>query len=99
ASESAFTGTSLDNTGELGANAWRHVAFVEQSGSGDHPGLEWFGEDPGLPAGAHGAPGEVPVFGGAQESTHDDFRWLFSSDVCKHCTSAACLEVCPTGAI
>jgi formate dehydrogenase iron-sulfur subunit len=26
-------------------------------------------------------------------------RWLMSSDVCKHCTSAACLEVCPTGAI
>jgi formate dehydrogenase iron-sulfur subunit len=27
------------------------------------------------------------------------FRWLMSSDVCKHCTSAACLEVCPTGAL
>ncbi|MDQ6839992.1 MAG: 4Fe-4S dicluster domain-containing protein [Actinomycetota bacterium] len=25
--------------------------------------------------------------------------WLMSSDVCKHCTSAACLEVCPTGAL
>ena len=29
----------------------------------------------------------------------DDFRWLMSSDVCKHCTHAACLDVCPTGAI
>jgi formate dehydrogenase iron-sulfur subunit len=28
-----------------------------------------------------------------------DFRWLMSSDVCKHCTHAACLDVCPTGAI
>ena len=27
------------------------------------------------------------------------FRWLMSSDVCKHCTSAACLDVCPTGAL
>jgi formate dehydrogenase iron-sulfur subunit len=27
------------------------------------------------------------------------FRWLMASDVCKHCTSAACLEVCPTGSI
>ena len=28
---------------------------------------------------------------------HD--RWLMSSDVCKHCTHAGCLEACPTGAI
>jgi formate dehydrogenase iron-sulfur subunit len=28
-----------------------------------------------------------------------DFRWLMSSDVCKHCTHAGCLDVCPTGAI
>jgi formate dehydrogenase iron-sulfur subunit len=29
----------------------------------------------------------------------DDFRWLMSSDVCKHCTEAACLDVCPTGSL
>ncbi len=29
----------------------------------------------------------------------DEFRWLMSSDVCKHCTDAACLDVCPTGAL
>ncbi|HEX4729361.1 MAG TPA: 4Fe-4S dicluster domain-containing protein, partial [Jatrophihabitans sp.] len=28
-----------------------------------------------------------------------DFRWLMSSDVCKHCTHAACLDVCPTGSL
>lgn len=28
-----------------------------------------------------------------------DFRWLMSSDVCKHCTHAGCLDVCPTGAL
>ncbi len=28
-----------------------------------------------------------------------DFSWLFSSDVCKHCARAGCLESCPTGAI
>ena len=28
-----------------------------------------------------------------------DFSWLMMSDVCKHCRSAACLEVCPTGSI
>jgi formate dehydrogenase iron-sulfur subunit len=26
-------------------------------------------------------------------------RWLMASDVCKHCTHAACLDVCPTGAL
>ena len=34
---------------------------------------------------------------------HDDgkagLRWLMASDVCKHCTKAACLDVCPTGAL
>src|SRR5205085_7109203 len=29
----------------------------------------------------------------------DPLRWLMSSDVCKHCTHAACLDVCPTGAL
>jgi formate dehydrogenase iron-sulfur subunit len=86
----AFTGNSYDNTGALGANAWRHVAFVEQPGAAagtvdrpgapavGRPGLEWFGE------------------GGRALS---DFPWLPSSHVCKHCGEAACLEVCPTGAI
>jgi formate dehydrogenase iron-sulfur subunit len=36
-------------------------------------------------------PGALPAAGGA--------RWLMSSDVCKHCTEAACLDVCPTGAL
>jgi formate dehydrogenase iron-sulfur subunit len=38
-----------------------------------------------------GRPGEVT---GA-----DGSRWLMSSDVCKHCSEAACLDVCPTGAL
>jgi formate dehydrogenase iron-sulfur subunit len=28
-----------------------------------------------------------------------DLRWLMASDVCKHCTHAACLDVCPTGSL
>jgi formate dehydrogenase iron-sulfur subunit len=28
-----------------------------------------------------------------------DMSWLMASDVCKHCTDAACLDVCPTGAL
>jgi formate dehydrogenase iron-sulfur subunit len=37
--------------------------------------------------------------GGSQANLGSDFRWLMSSDVCKHCTDAACLDVCPTGAL
>jgi len=29
----------------------------------------------------------------------DQISWEFSSDVCKHCEEAGCLEACPTGAI
>jgi formate dehydrogenase iron-sulfur subunit len=59
-----WTGESYDNTSELGANTWRHVAFIEQN-----------------------------------EPEVDALRWLMSSDVCKHCTHAACLDVCPTGSL
>jgi len=48
----------------------------------------------------HGPPaaGEVtPAPDGAGEP--GDVRWLMSSDVCKHCTHAACLDVCPTGSL
>ncbi len=34
-----------------------------------------------------------------QQRPEEGLRWLMSSDVCKHCSSAACLEVCPTGAL
>jgi formate dehydrogenase iron-sulfur subunit len=60
-----FTGHSYDNTGQLSASTWRHVAFIERSVR-DGDGID---------------------------------QWLMSSDVCKHCTHAACLDVCPTGAI
>jgi formate dehydrogenase iron-sulfur subunit len=88
-----FTGTSYDNSGELGANRWRHVAFIEQRRS---VGV------------AEAAPDslvqEAALQGLAEEAgieLHDDagMRWLMSSDVCKHCSEAACLDVCPTGAI
>jgi formate dehydrogenase iron-sulfur subunit len=72
-----LTGESYDNTSALGANSWRHVAFVEQRRPLRVPAAD---------LGVDGADG-------------DGFRWLMSSDVCKHCTHAACLDVCPTGAI
>ncbi|MDT4907608.1 MAG: formate dehydrogenase iron-sulfur subunit [Pseudonocardiales bacterium] len=33
------------------------------------------------------------------EGKRTEFRWLMESDVCKHCTHAACLDVCPTGSL
>jgi formate dehydrogenase iron-sulfur subunit len=60
-----WTGNSYDNSGQLSASTWRHVAFVEKTVR-DGEGID---------------------------------QWLMSSDVCKHCTHAACLDVCPTGAI
>jgi formate dehydrogenase iron-sulfur subunit len=65
-----FSAESYDNTSHLGADTWRHVAFIEQ---------------------------EKPI--GIEDDQGGGIRWLMSSDVCKHCTHAACLDVCPTGAL
>jgi formate dehydrogenase iron-sulfur subunit len=80
----SLTGNSYDNTMQLGANSWRHVAFVEQT----VPAAKTGTVDMGMPT--MGPPG-------SDEDT--GVRWLMSSDVCKHCTHAACLDVCPTGAL
>jgi len=45
-------------------------------------------------------PAEAPAVAVADDASADGgVRWLMSSDVCKHCTHAACLDVCPTGAL
>src|SRR5207302_6417426 len=41
--------------------------------------------------------GELGVDAGGDGGA--DLRWLMESDVCKHCTHAACLDVCPTGSL
>ncbi|MQA09826.1 MAG: 4Fe-4S dicluster domain-containing protein [Pseudonocardiaceae bacterium] len=83
-------GQSYDNTGALGADSWRHVAFIEQRVP--DPSVTSSGTDLGMPG--IGAP-EQPA--AAEEGS--GMRWLMSSDVCKHCTHAACLDVCPTGSL
>ncbi|MGH3330281.1 MAG: 4Fe-4S dicluster domain-containing protein [Nocardioidaceae bacterium] len=91
-------GMSYDNTGSLNANTWRHVAFIEQPKplGGQEIGLRSTTVDLGMPAMAP----EGGVDGDGQEPDgKPDFRWLMSSDVCKHCTHAACLDVCPTGSL
>ena len=178
-SDYEILGSSYDNTGGLGADTWRHVAFIEQSqerieqaresgralvslgmprvgppaaspapaaggcacgsapaaadsaavpvpDSGGRacgappvndaagPGCACSSQStPGVtaPAGcgsaggcgcsAEGGAAPVAATGGDDSPVLDtpDFRWLMSSDVCKHCTHAGCLDVCPTGAL
>src|SRR5947209_2896182 len=86
-----FTGHSYDNTIDLGANTWRHVAFVEQKVAADAREGDSLVEV----AARNGA-----IDAGVQTYQEGDgIRWLMASDVCKHCTHAACLDVCPTGAL
>src|SRR5919199_4508548 len=80
-----LSGMSYDNTQGLGASTWRHVAFVEQPTSPPPVDL--------------GMPGTRPPGADADPAAATPFRWLMESDVCKHCTHAACLDVCPTGAL
>src|SRR4051794_16126429 len=90
-----FTGDSYDNTVELDADHWRHVAFIEQRKPVD--------ADPDggtldlVESAALGTAAAEWGIGTYQDG--EGMRFLMASDVCKHCTHAACLEVCPTGAL
>ena len=139
-----LSGNSYDNSGDLGASTWRHVAFVEQTqdriaaaresgrqlvdlgmpavgapppeptaaapaGYGTLPApaprSEWEGHGPALgdllaeKEAAEGGDRGTTVAGDPIVGPLPEFRWLMSSDVCKHCTHAGCLDVCPTGSL
>ncbi len=49
--------------------------------------------------GGSGGPNGPDGMGGPETPHGSGVQWLMSSDVCKHCTEAACLDVCPTGAL
>ncbi|MCM2579614.1 4Fe-4S dicluster domain-containing protein [Streptomyces meridianus] len=42
---------------------------------------------------------DAPAAKSPEPEGRTELRWLMSSDVCKHCTHAACLDVCPTGSL
>jgi formate dehydrogenase iron-sulfur subunit len=96
-------GMSYDNTGALGASTWRHVAFIEQPTSTVTAGSTAHRSVVALGMPSVGAPGDsspdAPATSDGGPADRPDFRWLMSSDVCKHCTHAACLDVCPTGSL
>ena len=139
-----LSGDSYDNTGGLGADTWRHVAFIEQrvpeimamgasgvlaSGVGYDVDLSPIGADgfaeeateeldvtradgDGLARPVSAVTDTTPVDRQSPSASGagvldrssagpgpTELRWLMSSDVCKHCTTAACLDVCPTGSL
>jgi formate dehydrogenase iron-sulfur subunit len=98
-----FTGMSYDNTQGLGASTWRHVAFIEQKrpvalqdAGVDHSAYDVLGL---TPTSAVDPAGDTAAVQPTTPGQPQDLRWLMSSDVCKHCTHAACLDVCPTGSL
>jgi formate dehydrogenase iron-sulfur subunit len=88
----SLTGMSFDNTVGLSADSWRHVKFIEQRAplGGNDAGLRREPVELGMPSVRPSGDGPVE---------QPEFRWLMASDVCKHCTHAGCLDVCPTGAL
>ncbi|MFJ5216700.1 4Fe-4S dicluster domain-containing protein [Streptomyces sp. NPDC088354] len=77
--------SGIDGTTEVVADALE----VAKRGGGD---LGTAPVDLGFPS------FDLPGSGTGVEN-RTQFRWLMSSDVCKHCTHAGCLDVCPTGAL
>ncbi|WP_213452096.1 4Fe-4S dicluster domain-containing protein [Rhizomonospora bruguierae] len=121
----SLLGMSYDNTGMLGADTWRHVAFIEQ----DRPLGRQNNSVTVMPTGPSGTASTAAVVAAGLGDKHGsmlgtqtgrvhpgpqphatpdghvspggrtELRWLMASDVCKHCTHAACLDVCPTGSL
>jgi formate dehydrogenase iron-sulfur subunit len=110
ATDAVWSGTSYDNTGQLGATTWRHVQFIEQvrrkqpepvpTRSSISPlNLPLSTETVNKLALAQ-ANGTMPAtFPGTALPFFSSDRWLMHSDVCKHCANAPCQEACPTGSI
>jgi formate dehydrogenase iron-sulfur subunit len=90
-----WSGQSYDNTRTLSATTWRHVTFTEIAVRADD-GRRTKNESQRIHM-------MVDESGNLRPSSivhrPPSVRWLFNSDVCKHCTAAPCQLVCPTGAL
>ena len=93
-----FAGTPTGPSVSAAAAAIAAGSHVE---TGTEPGVLPGAPDPRERSERHflGMPGSQPPGRTGSADGRTDFRWLMMSDVCKHCTHAACLDVCPTGAL
>ncbi|RQX10666.1 4Fe-4S dicluster domain-containing protein [Micromonospora arida] len=105
ASAAAAAGTSERTGTDPGVPTGTPSAAARMAGGGPADVLGAIAADP-TAAGRGGAgpqflgmPGAQPPGRGTGVEERTDFRWLMMSDVCKHCTHAACLDVCPTGSL
>jgi formate dehydrogenase iron-sulfur subunit len=96
----AYAGTP---TGPTVSPATAVVAARTEVDTGTTPGVP-LGPEPGSAARMAAGPEflgmpspDLPGRHGRE--ARSDMRWLMMSDVCKHCTHAACLDVCPTGSL
>ena len=80
---SASSGSTSDAAGRVGEPP--RASRIETNGT----------PAPGLDTPSASAPG----YSTSDIPDTPEFRWLMASDVCKHCTHAGCLDVCPTGAL
>ena len=94
-----WSGNSYDNTGHLGASTWRHVMFLEQDRQKGNQVTGLMGLESGSNLQSAIRDPQSDLSAVASAEAEDPFRWVFLSDVCKHCEEAGCLEACPTGSI
>ncbi len=103
-----LSGESYDNTRQLSATTWRHVRFIEQFDANRFDGIEQpvVSEEKLQRSSATGLrenlPAEFEPWGNltaSEQWAQPGQRWIFMSDVCKHCRDAPCMEACPTGSL